>query len=55
MSDMGTLIAHWRDDPGGTYRSRFLWEERLVSRADVNSAAVRMAPADAATRATIAA
>lgn len=24
-----TLIARWRDDPGGTYRSWFLWEERL--------------------------
>jgi len=26
---MRTLIARWRDDPGGTYRSWFLWEERL--------------------------
>ena len=24
-----TLIARWRDDPGGTFRSWFLWEERL--------------------------
>jgi type II restriction enzyme len=23
------LIRHWRDDPGGTYRSWFLWEERI--------------------------
>jgi type II restriction enzyme len=23
------LISRWRDDPGGTYRSWFLWEERL--------------------------
>ncbi len=23
------LITRWRDDPGGTYRSWFLWEERL--------------------------
>lgn len=23
------LIARWRDDPGGTYRSWFLWDERL--------------------------
>lgn len=23
------LISHWRDDPGGTYNSWFLWEERL--------------------------
>ena len=26
---MRTLIARWRDDPGATYRSWFLWEERL--------------------------
>ena len=24
-----TLIARWRDDEGGTYRSWFLWEERV--------------------------
>ena len=24
-----TLIARWRDDPGGAFRSWFLWEERL--------------------------
>ena len=24
-----TLITRWRDDPGGTYRTWFLWEERL--------------------------
>ena len=24
-----TLIIRWRDDPGGTYRTWFLWEERL--------------------------
>jgi type II restriction enzyme len=24
-----TLIARWREDSGGTYRSWFLWEERL--------------------------
>lgn len=29
MSDIRTLIARWRDDPGATYRSWFLWEERL--------------------------
>lgn len=23
------MITRWRDDPGGTYRSWFLWEERL--------------------------
>lgn len=27
--DIRTLIARWRDDPGGTYRSWFLWDERL--------------------------
>ena len=26
---MRRLIARWRNDPGGTYRSWFLWEERL--------------------------
>ena len=29
MSDIRLLIQRWRDDPGGTYRSWFLWEERL--------------------------
>ncbi|MBZ4329687.1 MULTISPECIES: type II restriction endonuclease [Myxococcaceae] len=24
-----SLISRWREDPGGTYRSWFLWEERL--------------------------
>lgn len=24
-----TLLTHWRDDPGATYRGWFLWEERL--------------------------
>jgi type II restriction enzyme len=24
-----TLIERWRDDPGSTYRTWFLWEERL--------------------------
>lgn len=24
-----TLIARWREDPGGTYQSWFLWEERI--------------------------
>lgn len=28
-SVIGSLIKLWRDDPGGTYRSWFLWEERL--------------------------
>jgi type II restriction enzyme len=26
---MRTLITRWREDPGGTYQSWFLWEERL--------------------------
>ena len=26
---MRRIITAWRDDPGGTYRSWFLWEERL--------------------------
>jgi type II restriction enzyme len=29
MSDIRLLIQRWRDDPGGTYRSWFLWEDRL--------------------------
>ena len=24
-----TLIGRWRDDPGGTYKAWFLWEERI--------------------------
>jgi len=24
-----TLIARWRDDPGGAFRNWFLWAERL--------------------------
>lgn len=26
---MPALLTRWRDDPGGTYRSWFLWEERV--------------------------
>ena len=26
---LGELINRWRDDPGGTYRTWFLWDERL--------------------------
>ena len=29
MTDIRPLITRWREDPGGTYRSWFLWEERL--------------------------
>ena len=26
---MRQLISRWRDDPGGTYQTWFLWDERL--------------------------
>ena len=26
---LDTLIRRWRDDPGASYRTWFLWEERL--------------------------
>ena len=29
MDPLETLIDRWREDPGGTYRSWFLWNERL--------------------------
>ena len=29
MTALETLIRRWRDDPGATYQSWFLWEERL--------------------------
>lgn len=29
VSTIGTLIERWREDAGGTYRTWFLWEERL--------------------------
>ena len=29
MSEIKALITRWRDDTGATYRSWFLWEERL--------------------------
>jgi type II restriction enzyme len=29
IDTMRRLITTWRDDPGGTYRTWFLWEERL--------------------------
>jgi len=28
-SGYATLIQRWKDDPGGTYRTWFLWEERI--------------------------
>lgn len=29
MSALRTLVERWREDPGATYRTWFLWEERL--------------------------
>lgn len=29
MNTLTALIRHWRDDPGGTYRTWFLWDQRL--------------------------
>jgi len=29
VSALDTLITRWKGDPGGTYRSWFLWEERI--------------------------
>jgi type II restriction enzyme len=29
MDALRALIGRWRDDPGGTYRTWFLWDERL--------------------------
>lgn len=29
MDPVASLITRWREDPGGTYRTWFLWEERL--------------------------
>ena len=26
---IGNLIRHWREDPGASYRTWFLWEERI--------------------------
>lgn len=26
---IGALVRHWREDPGATYRTWFLWEERI--------------------------
>lgn len=26
---LAALIARWKEDPGGTYRSWFLWDERV--------------------------
>lgn len=32
MSDaLAQLIARWKDDAGGAYRSWFLWEQRIKS------------------------
>lgn len=29
MNPIATLLHRWREDPGGSYRLWFLWEERL--------------------------
>jgi type II restriction enzyme len=29
IEEIRTLINHWRDDPGGTYQTWFLWQDRL--------------------------
>ena len=29
MDMLATLLHRWREDPGGSYRQWFLWEERL--------------------------
>ena len=29
MPDLTLALEHWRQDPGGTYRTWFLWEERI--------------------------
>ena len=34
---LDTLITRWRNDPGGTYRSWFLWEERLKNFRSIRS------------------
>ncbi|MFN7970893.1 MAG: type II restriction endonuclease [Acidobacteriota bacterium] len=47
---MKELIARWREDPGGTYRTWFLWEERLKNfRAIRKGLAVVVAEIDAGT------
>lgn len=29
MNDIKPLLSLWREDPGGTYRTWFLWKDRL--------------------------
>jgi type II restriction enzyme len=31
------VLARWREDPGGTYRAWFLWEERLKNFRSIRS------------------
>jgi hypothetical protein len=26
---IGNLVRHWREDPGASYQTWFLWEERI--------------------------
>lgn len=37
MSNTRALIARWHDDAGGTYRSWFLWEQRLKNFRSIRS------------------
>jgi len=34
---LGALIRRWKDDPGGTYRTWFLWEERVKNFRSIRS------------------
>ncbi len=36
-SPLRALVERWRDDPGGTYRSWFLWEERIKNFRSIRS------------------
>lgn len=36
-SARATLIQRWKDDPGGTYRAWFLWEERIKNFRSIRS------------------
>lgn len=36
-TSLATLIEHWKGNPGGTYRSWFLWEERIKNFRSIRS------------------
>ena len=36
-TSLSTLIDHWKGNPGGTYRSWFLWEERIKNVRSIRS------------------